>query len=60
MRFEDWIWINMLKKSRLAKVLEISPAYLRMILKKERIPGKELMEKIKVLTKGKVRPKDFE
>lgn len=59
MRFEEWIWINMLKKSRIAEHLEISPSYLRMILKGERKPGKELMEKINEFTKGKVKTKDF-
>lgn len=60
MKFKDWIDQNMIRSTMLAKHLQISKCYLYFILKGERKPGKELMEKIQVLTKGKVKPKDFE
>ena len=60
MKLKDWITENMIKTYPLATRLEISKSYLYYILDGKRKPGKELMEKIKVLTKGKVRPKDFE
>lgn len=60
MKLDEWIEVNMLRKSRIAKHLEITEAYLRYILKGQRHPSKELMEKIRILTKGKVRHKDFD
>jgi hypothetical protein len=59
MKFNDWIELNMLRKIKLAERLEISKTYLYYIVDGKRRPGKELMEKIQVLTKGKVRKKDF-
>ena len=60
MKFSEWIEENLIRPSRLAKHLEISKSYLYFILNEKRKPSAELMEKIRILTKGKVRPKDFE
>ncbi len=60
MKFNEWIEINMLRRTKLAKHLDISKTYLYYILDGKRQPSKELMEKIRILTKGKVRHKDFE
>lgn len=60
MKFKDWLEKNYVRITPISKVLGISRAYVYLIANGQRKPSTELMEKIQVLTKGKVKPKDFE
>lgn len=59
MKFENWRWKEHLTNKSIAEKLSVSGEYVSYLMRDLRKPSKEMMDKIRVLTNGKVSEKDF-
>lgn len=59
MKIKDYLYFNRIYASEFAKMVEITPTYMRHICNRKIIPSKKIAKRIELLTGGEVSVEDI-